>query len=218
MIIGFDPETLRELVDRPASEARLAELGDGRSTAVLAEKAGLLRMLGRLDEALTIAEQAFRLAHFGGDREELTRARLRRAQVFQYKGEFDRALTEMVACEASAAREGWTSLEAFAAQHSGKVLFELGRFEDARVAFEHALALRVRLDAPAVEVESSRYALSAALREASAATRHRSGAPETTGTPLLAAPHEPSTAPFEPPSKWAPPSVARDPFTPDPPS
>lgn len=170
MITGFDPETLRELVDRPAAERRLEQLADGRSTAVLAEKAGLLRMLGRLDEALAVAEQAFRLAHFGGDREELTRARLRRAQVFQFAGEFDRALTEMVACQASAGREGWTALEAFAAQLCGKVLFETGRFTEARAAFEHALSIRTRIEAPADQLESTRFALDAATKRAAAAS------------------------------------------------
>lgn len=47
MITGYDPETLREVVDRAAAELRLQELGNGRSTAALGEKAELLRLLGR---------------------------------------------------------------------------------------------------------------------------------------------------------------------------
>ena len=39
MITGYDSETLREQVNRAAVESRLAELGSGRSTAALGEKA-----------------------------------------------------------------------------------------------------------------------------------------------------------------------------------
>jgi tetratricopeptide (TPR) repeat protein len=164
MITGYDPETLRELVDRDAVEARLRELGSGRSTSALGEKAELLRMLGRLGEALVAAEQAFRLAHFGGDREHLTSARLRRARVFQFQGELDRALAEMVAVRATAALEGWGSLEATAAQLAGTALFELRRFGDARDAFAAALDIRTGAAAPTVDVEASRFALAAATR------------------------------------------------------
>ena len=144
MITGYDPETLRELVDAPAAEARLRELGANRSTAALGEKSVLLRLLGRLDEALVAAEQAFRLEHFSGDREQLTRARLRRAEVFHYQGSSERALAEMSASRATAALEGWQLLEASAAQHEGQVLFELGRFEEAQNAIAHALDIRSR--------------------------------------------------------------------------
>ncbi len=164
MITGYDPQTLREIVDERAVSARLAKLGDSRSTAALGEKADLLRMLGRLSESLALAEQAFRLSYFGGDREELTRARLRRAQVFQYQGKSQHALTEMVASRATSAVEGWESLEARAAQLVGTVMFELGRLDEAKECFADALTIRVRIDAPASQVESSRFALSIAER------------------------------------------------------
>ncbi|MCU1524973.1 MAG: hypothetical protein JWO18_1867 [Microbacteriaceae bacterium] len=164
MSIAYDPETLHEIVDEDAVRARLDELGNSRSTAALAEKAGLLRMLGRLDEALTLAEQSFRLAHFAGDRELLTAARLRRAQVFQYQGKLERALAEMSACRATAAVEGWQSVEAFAAQHEGKVLFELGRFDEARDSISHALDIRKRIGASQDQIDSSQFALEAIMR------------------------------------------------------
>ncbi|MBC7763894.1 MAG: hypothetical protein H7201_19320 [Candidatus Saccharibacteria bacterium] len=164
MITGYDPETLREVVDRAAAELRLQELGNGRSTAALGEKAELLRLLGRNGEALVAAEQAFRLAHFGGDREQLTTARLRRARVFQYQGELDRALAEMIAVRATAALEEWASLEGSAAYSGGTVLFDLGRFAEARVAFTAALDIRSGSGAPADEVESVRFALETATR------------------------------------------------------
>jgi tetratricopeptide (TPR) repeat protein len=161
MNTGYDPETLRELVDRAAVEARLRELGNGRSTSALAEKAELLRLLGRLGEALVAAEQAFRLAHFSGDREQLTYARLRRARVFQFQGEYDRALAEMTAARATAA------LEASAAHLAGTTLFDLGRFADARACFAAALDIRSGFAAPTDQIEASRFALEAATRRLS---------------------------------------------------
>ena len=168
MITGYNPQTLREIVDERAVQARLVKLGESRSTAALGEKAELLRMLGRLDESLAMAEQAFRLSYFGGDREDLTRARLRRAQVFQHKGQLQHALTEMVASRATSAVEGWESIEALAAHFAGTVLFELGRFDEAKDAFADALTIRVRIDAPASEVESSRFALGVTERAVAA--------------------------------------------------
>jgi tetratricopeptide (TPR) repeat protein len=164
MITPFDPETLREIADESAAVARLNELGDSRSTAALGEKAELYRMLGRLDEALQAAEQCFRLAHFTGDREQLTRARLRRAIVFQYRGDLERALAEMTSCRASAHIESWDALEAFAAQHEGKVLFELGRYDEAKDSVAHALDIRQRIEAPRDQIESSRFAVEAIMR------------------------------------------------------
>jgi tetratricopeptide (TPR) repeat protein len=168
MITGYDPETLRERVDRAAAEARLQELGNGRSTSALGERAELLRLLGRHGEALVAAEQAFRLAHFSGDREQLTTARLRRARVFQYQGEFDRALAEMTAVRATAALEEWASLEGSAAYSVGAVLFDLGRFAAAEAAFGAALDIRTASEAPTAEIESARFALEAATRQAAA--------------------------------------------------
>lgn len=168
MINGYDPETLRELVDRAAVEARLRELGNGRSTSALGEKAELLRLLDRLSEALVAAEQAFRLAHFSGDREQLTSARLRRARVFQFQGELDRALAEMSAVRATAALEGWHGLEASAAHLCGTTLFDLGRFAEASECFTAALDIRTGSGEPAAQIEASRFALEAATRRLAA--------------------------------------------------
>jgi len=166
MITGYNPETLREFVDRAAAELRLQQLGDGRSTAALGEKAELLRLLGRNGEALVAAEQAFRLAHFGGDREQLTTARLRRARVFQYQGELDRALAEMKAVRATSALEEWASLEGSAAFCAGTVLFDLGRHAEAVVAFGDSLDIRSGSGAPTFEVETARFALEVARQAA----------------------------------------------------
>lgn len=166
MITGYDPDTLRELVDPAAAQRRLDTLGNGRSTAALGDRAELLRLLGRNDDALIAADQAFRLAHFSGDREQLTAARLRRARVFQSTGELDRALAEMVAVRATAAAEEWAMLEGSAAFCAGTVLFALGRFAEARVSFGAALDIRSGSQAPADEVEFASFALAAATHRA----------------------------------------------------
>jgi hypothetical protein len=70
----------------------------------------------------------------------------------------------MVAVRATAALEGWGSLEATAAQLAGTALFELRRFGDARDAFAAALDIRTGAAAPTVDVEASRFALAAATR------------------------------------------------------
>ena len=51
----------------------------------------LLRLLGRLDEAYEVANEAVRQARFTGDREQLLGARIRRAQVLQYQGKYEEA-------------------------------------------------------------------------------------------------------------------------------
>lgn len=53
---------MRERVDLRAAGARLDELGSLRSMSALNEKTVLLRLLGRLDEALTIGTEAVRQA------------------------------------------------------------------------------------------------------------------------------------------------------------
>jgi tetratricopeptide (TPR) repeat protein len=162
IVLGYDPVTLREQVDREALELRLGELGNGRSRDILNERVGLLRMAGRLDEALDVANQALREARFGGDREELLLARMRRAQVQQFLGKLDVALAELTACVTEARAHDWTAAEAYALQHRGKVQFELGQFDAAARDFRLAVSIRVRIKAPSDEVDSSMLALSVA--------------------------------------------------------
>jgi tetratricopeptide (TPR) repeat protein len=162
IVLGYDPDTLREQVDREALELRLEELGNGRSREILNERVGLLRIAGRLDEALDVANQALREARFGGDREQLLLARIRRAQVQQYLGKLDVALADLTACVTEARAHDWTAAEAFALQHRGKVQFELGQFDAAARDFRLAVSIRVRVKAPAEQVDSSMFALSVA--------------------------------------------------------
>lgn len=161
IISGYDPTTLREVVNLPALDARLAEMGDGRSRAVLNEKVGLLRMAGRLGEALDVANAAVREARFGGDREELLLARLRHAQVQQALGKLDAALIELSGCVLEARSHEWPSSEAFALQHRGKVRFEQGDLAGALRDFRTALTIRVRVKAPEEQIDSSLFSIEA---------------------------------------------------------
>ena len=162
IILGYDLITLREKLDVAAAEERLAELGDLRSIDGLGEKVTLLRGLGRLDEAWDVANEAVRQSRFAGDREQLVRARIRRAQVQQFKGKLDEALAELNDCVEEAKSHGWSSAEAFALQHRGKVHFDQKDYAAARTDFKDALTLRVRDKAPAEQVDSSMVAIAVA--------------------------------------------------------
>lgn len=155
IILGYDPATLRERVDLLAAGDRLAELGELRSLSALNEKVSLLRLTGRLDEALQIANEALRLARFTGDREEVVAARIRRAQVLQYQGKLEEASVELSACTEAARSNEWIGLEAFAVQCRGKVHFDRGDYSDALSDFSSAVFLREKLGASQEEIESA---------------------------------------------------------------
>ncbi len=155
IILGYDPVTLREKVDTVAANARLDEIADLRSLSALAERTSLLRLLGRLDEAFDIANEALRLTRFTGDRKDYAAARLRRAQVLQFQGKFVEAESEMTAVAADASIHEWTRIEAFARQHRGKVHFDSGDLEAALMDFKAAVFLREKHGAPADQMEAS---------------------------------------------------------------
>lgn len=159
IILGYDPTTLREKVDLLAAGKRLDELGEMRSLDALNEKAGLLRLVGRLDEALDVANQALRQARFTGERQDAALARARRAQVLQFQGKLDDAHVELSAVIGEAHAHDWSRTEAFALQHRGKVLFDQSELEAALADFKAALALRESLGLPPNELESSLVAI-----------------------------------------------------------
>lgn len=161
---GFDPISLRTAVDVPAAEARLSALGQSRSTAALGERADLLRLLGRLDEALAIAEEAFRLAHFTGDRADSTAARIRRAHIFREQGKLDRALNDLHTSRITAATEEWRELEAAAAELEGYTLYDLGRNEEARETLAKALEAYEASGAPRDRTNGLRVAIEGVMR------------------------------------------------------
>lgn len=155
---------LRDTMDEQEARARLDELGTGRSTDAVAERAELLRVLGRLDEALATAEESYRLAFFTGDRELVTEARLRRARVLQDQGTLDRALAETKACREAARTESWGDLEASALYQQATVLVDLGRLEDARISVSELIELRVAQHAPQEQLSALNGALEVIMR------------------------------------------------------
>ena len=59
-IHGYDPVTLREVVNPRDCRERLDELGDQRSLPALLERVWLLKVLDRLDDALEIGRASCR--------------------------------------------------------------------------------------------------------------------------------------------------------------
>ena len=161
IILGYDPETLRERIDPEATAARFAEIERLRSLTALNEQVALLRLLGRYDEAFERAQAACRQSRFTGSREDSLAARIRRAQVEQYRGNLDVALGELTNCVEEAVAHEWGELAGFALQHRGKALFDLGRYEDALADFERALKYREVDGTPADQVNSTRFAVKA---------------------------------------------------------
>jgi tetratricopeptide (TPR) repeat protein len=159
IILGYDPETLRERIDADAATARLEEISKFRSLAALNEQVALLRMLGRLDEAFERAQTAARQSRFTGSREDSLAARVRRAQVTQYQGKLEAALGELTNCVEEAVAHDWAELAGFALQHRGKVLFELERYDEALADFERALKFRESDGIPADQKNSTKFAI-----------------------------------------------------------
>ena len=156
--------SLRPTTDENAAQARLDALGTARSTDAIAERAELLRIVGRLDEALATAEESYRLAFFTGDREVVTAARLRRARVLHDKGSMDRALTEVKACRQASHTEQWQELEAMALQQQSSILLDQGRLADAKTAVSELIELRVAQHAPQEELTALNAALDTILQ------------------------------------------------------
>lgn len=174
IILGYDPVTLRERVDTAAAEERLAEIADLRSLSALAERTSLLRLLGQLDDAFDVANEALRLTRFTGQRKDLAAARLRRAQVLQFQGKLAEAESEMTAVIEDAATHEWTRIEAFARQHRGKVHFDGEDLPAALADFKAAVFLREKHNAPADQMEASLTSVlvvESLLAEAQAETR-----------------------------------------------
>jgi tetratricopeptide (TPR) repeat protein len=160
----FAPISLRPAVDVDAVHQRLRDLGQSRSTDALAERAELLRLLGRLDESLVIAEEVFRLAMFTGERQDKVAARIRRAHVLHDLGRHDRAATEAAMARDTAATEEWPELEGAAAEIEGWSLFENDRFDEARAALSRAYQAFRQAGAPSERTDALRTAVEAAMR------------------------------------------------------
>ncbi len=159
ILLGWDAVTLREKVDLRAAGERLAELGDMRNLQALSERAWLLKVTGRLDEALDVANQAVRLARFTGNRRDLLLPRILRTQVLQYLGRYDEAIYELTLCADDANTQNWPTLESVALQHRGRVLFDAGEYAAALADFKSAVFLRNQVGASESELEPSLIAI-----------------------------------------------------------
>lgn len=184
IILGYDPATLRERIDVDAAEARLADVQQFRSLSALNEQVGLLRVLGRLDEAFEVAQTAYRQSRFTGAREDAVAARIRRAQVQQYQGKLDAALVELSGCVDEAVAHEWHQLAGFALQHRGKARFDQGDYRGALADFEAALEHREREGTPSDQIESTTFAIRATRAIVDGATGPVDDAPRG-GSPSL---------------------------------
>lgn len=169
-IKGYDPETLREIVDVDECALRLDELGDQRSLPAMLERVWLLKVLGRLDDALPLAEQVVRQARMAGTRKDLLRARVLHATVHQFRGAHAAAVFELTTCAEEAEGQNWPALSAFAHQHRGKANFEAGDLANARADFKRALFLRQESGAPEEQLETLLLAIEACDRRRQSAS------------------------------------------------
>ncbi|WP_417563801.1 hypothetical protein [Microbacterium sp.] len=163
-IEGYEPDTLREIVDETHCQERLDEIQGQRSLPALLERVWLLKVLGRLDEGLDVAEDAVRQARMAGTRKDLLRARILHATILQFRGAYDAAIAEITTCAEEAEGQGWPAIAAFAYQHRGKVSYDAGDFESARVDFKRALFLRQQAGAPEDQLQATLLAVDAAER------------------------------------------------------
>lgn len=159
IILGYDPDTLRERVDAQAAEARLEEIAHLRSLAALNERVTLLRLLGRVDDAFEVAQAAYRQSRFTGAREDALAAKIRRAVVQHAQGKGDVALRDLDVCVQEARDHEWLDLTATALQHRGHVHFAEGDADLALADFEEALKIRESINTSADRVEASKFAV-----------------------------------------------------------
>jgi tetratricopeptide (TPR) repeat protein len=169
-IHGYDPDTLREIVDVSECKERLDELGDRRSLPSLLERVWLLKVLGKLDDALAVSELSVRQARMAGTRKDMLRSRILHATVMQARGSFAAADQELTTCAEEAEGQGWAAIAAFAMQHRGKVHYDAGDYDDARSDFKRALFLRQESGTPDDQLESTLLAIDAADRRRIAAS------------------------------------------------
>lgn len=169
-IHGYDPDTLREQIDPRQCAERLAEIGEQRSLPALLERVWLLKVLGRLEDALVLSEQSVRVARMAGTRKDLLRARILHASVMQFRGAYAAAEQELTTCALEAEGQEWNGIAAFAYQHRGKVSYDAGDFVSARADFKRALFLRQETGASDDQLEATLLAIDAADRRRSGAS------------------------------------------------
>lgn len=183
LVQGYNPVTLREVVDPERCRQRLEEIDQQRSLPALLERVWLRKVLGELTEALALSEESVRLARMGGTRKDLLRARVIHAGVLQEMGEHDRAAQELSACIDEAEGKGWTNLAAFAFEHQGRNFYDAGEFAPARESFKRSLFLRHEAGADDRRIETALRAIDAAERRAAGVIADES-ADDSVGSPV----------------------------------
>lgn len=163
-IKGYDPETLRELVDKIECAQRLVEIESQRSLPALLERVWLLKVLDQLDDALKLSDESVRVARMAGTRKDVLRARVLHATILQYRGAYAAAEQELATCASEAEGQGWASIAAFAYQHHGKNAYDAGDFDEARTSLKQALFLRREAGAADAELEVALLAIEAAAK------------------------------------------------------
>lgn len=161
-IKGYDPETLRELIDKVECAERLVEIESQRSLPALLERVWLLKVLDQLDDALKLSDESVRVARMAGTRKDVLRARVLHATILQYRGAHAAAEQELATCASEAEGQGWASIAAFAHQHHGKNAYDAGDFDEARISLKQALFLRREAGAADAELEVALLAIEAA--------------------------------------------------------
>lgn len=173
--------TLREVVTDPAAvQARLDAIGDDPQT--MGERVGLLRMLGRLDDALELARAhhqallaewrtgsagagagpavALDSAAETADRADVraTAAAIRLAHVHHWRGEYAVADALLTSALSHAGAHGHAELVGFALQHRAKSRFDAGDLHGAIADITAALQHRRHHHVPADQLASSEQA------------------------------------------------------------
>lgn len=164
-IRGYDPETLREQVDQHECAERLLEIEGQRSLPALLERVWLLKVLGRLDEAMALSDESVRVARMAGTRMDVLRARVLHATVLQYRGAYSAADHELATCANEAEGQGWIRIAAFAYQHQGRNAFDAADFDRARESFKQALFLRREAGASDADLETVLVAIDTVERQ-----------------------------------------------------
>lgn len=146
-IQGYDTDTLQEIVDRAAVYGRLVDITGQRSFPSQLERVWLYKVLGELDDAMTVAELAVRLARMSGTRKDLLHARILHASVNTLRGAYDRAENELTTCIEEAEGQKWPRISALAHSHRGKNRYSAGDYDGARSDFKRELFLRQEMGA-----------------------------------------------------------------------
>jgi len=163
-IQGYDPQSLREIVDENECRQRLEDIGEQRSLPALLERVWLLKVLGDLDTALSLSERSVRVARMAGTRQDLLRARVLHASVLTERGSYAAAEHELSTCAEEAEGQEWPSISAFALMHRGRCRYDAGDADGARTDFKSVLFLRQEMSGSEAQIEVAMSMVEAAER------------------------------------------------------